>query len=79
MEKHQVIIQAITDLVNGKAASDHNHDDDYAAKTHTHTISEVDELEDQLGALSELINGKAAIDHDHAIADITGLETALLT
>lgn len=70
-------LQAITELVNGKAASDHNHDDDYAAKTHTHTISEVAELEDQLGALSELINGKAAVDHDHAIADVTGLETAL--
>jgi len=42
----------------------------YAASTHTHSISDVTNLQTEL-------SGKAAASHSHGIADVTGLQTAL--
>lgn len=42
----------------------------YAAKSHSHAISDVTELQSALDA-------KAASSHSHAVSDVTGLQTAL--
>lgn len=52
------------------AATDHNHDGAYAAKSHTHAVSDVT-------GLQESLEGKAASSHTHAQADVTGLVSAL--
>ena len=74
------------DTVDGKHASDfataaHNHDNDYADKTHTHAQNEVTGLETALdGKASATHNHDTAYapkTHTHAQSEITGLATAL--
>ena len=54
-----------TDL-SGKADVDHNHDNTYAALSHMHEISEVNNLQDTL-------DSKADTRHTHTMSDITDL------
>lgn len=48
----------LTTAINGKAASNHNHNTVYAAKSHTHAMSEVT-------GLATALSGKASTDHTH--------------
>ncbi len=49
----------------------------YAPLVHTHGISDVLGLGSSLAYIQSQIDGKAALSHSHAIADVTGLQTAL--
>ena len=60
----------ITPAGIGAAASSHNHDSAYAAKSHGHAITDITNLQTSL-------DGKAAASHSHAIANVTGLQAAL--
>ena len=62
------LIAYITELLAGKADTNHTHD--YAAASHAHAQSEVTGLADALA-------GKAAATHGHAQSDVTGLVEAL--
>lgn len=52
------------------AAEDHNHDDVYAAVSHTHEISDVTNLQSTL-------DDKAPASHTHSIANVTNLQSTL--
>lgn len=52
------------------AAAGHNHDAAYAPISHTHAISEVTNLQNEL-------DGKAAASHTHAISEVTDLQNQL--
>ena len=58
----------VTELLTGKANTDHTHD--YAASSHTHEQSAVN-------GLASALAGKAAASHSHAQTDISGLTDAL--
>lgn len=70
---HSHPISGVTGLqaaLDGKAASNHNHDANYAGLSHAHIISNVTGLQSAL-------DGKAAASHAHATSDVTGLDNAL--
>lgn len=71
----KTLIDALQEAVNGKANS-----------SHTHSISEVTNLQSTLNAkasqadldeLEEVVSGKANASHGHAISEITNLQTTL--
>ena len=71
----KALIDALQEAVNGKAAA-----------SHTHTISEVTNLQttlnakasqSDLDALSDVVDGKTDSGHTHTIANITNLQTTL--
>lgn len=104
-------VDGLQTALDGKAASDHNHDSDYDAKgaadtalasaktyadsaaatvknellngagTAYDTLKElgdlIDDNQDAIDALETVAAGKADKTHSHAIADVTGLQTAL--
>ena len=63
-------ITTITNTLAGKADATHNHDEDYAAISHTHSISDVSNLQTSL-------DGKSNTGHVHEISDVDGLQTSL--
>ena len=68
---------AVYNALAGKAATGHNHDDAYAAKTHTHNYatSNTSYTATELG--TNHTHNYAAATHSHTIANISGLQTAL--
>lgn len=78
---------SVTELetaLSGKADSTHNHDTAYSPINHAHTdyatVTALNALADDVdgkAAANHTHNNYAAASHNHAIAEITGLETAL--
>ena len=62
-------ITAINETLETKADSNHNHDSTYSAINHTHSITDISNLQTTL-------DDKAPISHNHNISDINGLTIA---
>ena len=79
---------SLKNLVDGKAAANHNHNSAYAALNHTHnyaptshnhSISDVTNLQSALDgkAAANHTHNYAPTSHNHSISDITNLQSAL--
>ena len=75
INENQDTIEALEEIATGKAD-----------KEHTHEISEVDGLQDELDSVNKeltniktTLNGKAEEEHTHEIEEVTGLKTTLET
>ena len=89
------LVNICTNLDNGttsKSDTDHTHNSSYASIDHTHTISEVIDLQDTLDGKAEKdhthkmsditdlsidLSGVASLEHTHTISEITNLQTTL--
>ena len=59
---------ALVSLVEAKADANHDHDDNYSAKIHKHTISEIEDLLDNVyteNEVNSLLSGYSQSNHDH--------------
>lgn len=83
-------VEGLETALNGKADSNHNHDDRYynktnvnelllgkAGKAHSHEISDVNGLSDEIEGVKNSIEGKADVTHYHNIGEVNGLDDAM--
>ena len=80
-------IDDINDAIDTKSDNTHNHNDDYSAINHKHTVSEVTDIsshyynqtqiDSKINTINNNIENKSDVGHGHSIAEITNLQTSL--
>ena len=83
-------VEGLETALDGKAGSNHNHDERYynktnvnelllgkAGKVHSHEMSDVNGLSDELTGLENAIDGKADVTHYHNVGEVNGLDEVL--